>query len=100
MTAAKLNDHGSSTIDAEFCRQVGINPLEYVEIWNKTSGARISTHVLYGDAGSRCCILNGAAARTCQPSDEVIIASSVFAEIDDIIERKSRVLVFGRSSSR
>ncbi|WXL40288.1 aspartate 1-decarboxylase [Sinorhizobium meliloti] len=59
------------------------------------SGARISTCVLYGDAGSRCCILNGAAARTCQPGDEVIVASSFFGEIDDIIERKPRVLVFG-----
>ena len=48
------------------------DPLEFVEIWNKMSGARISTYVLYGPAGSRCCILNGAAARTCQVGDEVI----------------------------
>lgn len=95
VTAAELNYHGSITIDADFCREVGIKPLEYVEIWNKTSGARITTYVLYGDGGSRCCILNGAAARTCQPGDEVIIASSVFGKIDDIIARKPRVLVFG-----
>ncbi|MQW87870.1 aspartate 1-decarboxylase [Sinorhizobium saheli] len=95
VTDAKLDYHGSITIDADFCREVGIKPLEYVEIWNKMSGARISTYVLYGDAGSRCCILNGAAARTCQPGDEVIVASSFFGEIDDIIERQPRVLVFG-----
>ncbi|AGS25204.1 aspartate 1-decarboxylase [Rhizobium etli] len=59
------------------------------------SGARISTYVLYGEAGSRCCILNGAAARTCQQGDEIIIASSMFCEIDDIIDHKPRVLVFG-----
>lgn len=61
VTDAKLNYHGSITIDADFCRAVGLKPLEYVDIWNKMSGARISTYVLYGDAGSRCCILNGAA---------------------------------------
>ncbi|WP_264223897.1 aspartate 1-decarboxylase, partial [Pararhizobium sp. YC-54] len=72
-----------------------LKPLEYVDIWNKMSGARISTYVLYGDAGSRCCILNGAAARTCQQGDEIIIASSTFCEIDDIISLKPRVLVFG-----
>nr|WP_245278377.1 aspartate 1-decarboxylase [Ensifer aridi] len=95
MRLTKLNYHSSITIDADFCRDVGIKPLEYVEIWNKMSGARISTCVLYGDAGSRCCILNGVAARTCQPGDEVIVASSFFGEIDDIIERQPRVLAFG-----
>ena len=59
------------------------------------SGARISTYVLYGDTGSKCCILNGAAARTCQQGDEVIIASSVYCEVDEIIKLRPRVLVFG-----
>ncbi|TRB03284.1 aspartate 1-decarboxylase [Agrobacterium tumefaciens] len=98
VTDAKLNYHGSITIDADFCREVGLKPLEYVEIWNKMSGARISTYVLYGDPGSRCCILNGAAARTCQQGDEIIIASSVFCEVDDIIKLKPRVLVFGEKN--
>ncbi|MBX5132407.1 aspartate 1-decarboxylase [Rhizobium lentis] len=95
VTDAKLDYHGSITIDADFCRAVGLKPLEYVDIWNKMSGARISTYVLYGDAGSKCCILNGAAARTCQQNDEIIIASSIFCEVDDIISLKPRVLVFG-----
>ncbi|MER8727676.1 aspartate 1-decarboxylase [Mesorhizobium sp. M1027] len=34
-----------------------------METWRKTSGARISTYVILGERGSRCCILNGAAAR-------------------------------------
>ncbi|WP_085025922.1 aspartate 1-decarboxylase [Ensifer aridi] len=95
VTGSKLNYHGSITIDADFCREVGLKPLEYVEIWNKMSGARISTYVLYGKGGSRCCILNGAAARTCQEGDEIIIASSIYGEVDDIIALKPRVLVFG-----
>ncbi|UXN57726.1 aspartate 1-decarboxylase [Phyllobacterium zundukense] len=95
VTDAKLNYHGSITIDADFFRAVDLKPLEYVDIWNKMSGARISTYVLYGEAGSKCCILNGAAARTCQKDDEIIIASSVFCEVDDIISLKPRVLVFG-----
>lgn len=95
VTASKLNYHGSITIDSDFCHAVGLKPLEYVEIWNKMSGARISTYVLYGDPGSKCCILNGAAARSCQEGDEIIIASSVFGKIEDIIERKPKVLVFG-----
>ena len=95
VTGAKLNYHGSITIDADLCREVGMKPLEFVEIWNKMSGTRISTYVLYGEPGSRCCILNGAAARTCQEGDEVIVAASALCEIDEIIRRKPRVLIFG-----
>ncbi|MGU3359187.1 aspartate 1-decarboxylase [Methylobacterium sp. M6A4_1b] len=99
VTGADLNYHGSITLDAEFCREVGLDPLEFVEIWNKMSGARISTYVLYGEAGSRCCILNGAAARTCQVGDEVIIASATYGSIDDVIARKPRVLIFGEGNT-
>lgn len=49
VTGAKLNYHGSVTIDADLCREVGLKPLEFVEIWNKMSGQRLSTYVLYGE---------------------------------------------------
>ncbi|MCJ2008131.1 aspartate 1-decarboxylase [Methylobacterium sp. E-041] len=95
VTGADLNYHGSITLDADLCREAGLDPLEFVEIWNKMSGARISTYVLYGPAGSRCCVLNGAAARTCQVGDEVIIASASYGGVDDVIAHKPRVLIFG-----
>lgn len=94
VTGADLNYHGSITIDAELCREAGLEPLEFVEIWNKNSGARIATYVLYGEAGSGCCILNGAAARTCQVGDEVIIASSEWGSFDDIASLNPKVLTF------
>ena len=62
VTGADLNYHGSITLDPDHCEQAGILPLEFVEIWNKSSGARISTYVILGERGSRCCVLNGAAA--------------------------------------
>ncbi|MBB3973094.1 aspartate 1-decarboxylase [Hansschlegelia beijingensis] len=94
VTGADLNYHGSITLDPEICRRAGLDPLEFVEIWNKNSGARISTYVLYGVAGSRCCILNGAAARTCQIGDEVIIASATYGAVDDVIAAQPTVLTF------
>lgn len=78
VTASELDYHGSITLDPEQCRLAGILPLEFVEIWNKNSGHRLSTYVIYGTPGSRCCILNGAAARTCQPGDALIICASEF----------------------
>src|SRR4051812_27382435 len=94
VTGADLNYFGSITLDPEHCTEAGISPLEFVEIWNKHSGARLSTYVIYGEPGSRCCILNGAAARTCQVGDEVIIAASDYINPKDLPTVRPRVLTF------
>ena len=95
VTSADLNYHGSITLDPEQCEQAGIFPMEFVEIWNKNSGARISTYVIFGQPGSRCCILNGAAARTCQVGDELIIAAADYLPGPEALYGlKPRILTF------
>jgi aspartate 1-decarboxylase len=99
VTGADLNYFGSITLDPEHCTEAGISPLEFVEIWNKHSGARLSTYVIYGEPGSRCCILNGAAARTCQVGDEIIIATSSFVQLHDLYTLEPRVLILRPDNS-
>lgn len=94
VTGADLNYHGSISLDPLVCKRAGIVPTEFVEIWNKNSGARISTYVIYGEAGSGCCVLNGAAARTCQKGDEVIIAAADYVDVRDLAGRRQTVLTF------
>jgi len=94
VTGADLHYHGSITLDPEHGALAGLYPCEFVEIWNKNSGARITTYVIYGEPGSRCCILNGAAARTCQVGDEIIIAASADVKPAELYELKPRVLTF------
>lgn len=94
VTGANLNYHGSITLDPQHCEEAGILPLEFVDIWNKNSGARISTYVIFGERGSRCCILNGAAARTCQPGDKIIVCSSDFVEVNELVSLRPCVLTF------
>ncbi|GGY18513.1 aspartate 1-decarboxylase [Paludibacterium paludis] len=94
ITGAELDYHGSITLDPEQCEKAGIFPMEFVEIWNKDSGARISTYVIYGEPGSRCCILNGAAARTCQKGDRVIICASDYVRPDELYAMQPVVLTF------
>ncbi|MGH8143311.1 MAG: aspartate 1-decarboxylase [Steroidobacteraceae bacterium] len=93
VTDADIDYQGSVTLDPEHCEAVGIVPLEFVEVWNKNSGARISTYVIWGERGSRCCILNGAAARTCQPGDPVIIAASAQALPSEIESVRARIAI-------
>ncbi len=94
VTGADLNYHGSITLDPEHCAKAEIYPMEFVDIWNKNSGARLSTYVIFGQAGSRCCVLNGAAARTCQVGDEVIIAASALIQPAELCQYRPRVLTF------
>lgn len=95
VTASDLNYHGSITLDPEQCALAGIHPLEFVEIWNKNSGQRLSTYVIYGEPGSRCCVLNGAAARTCQKGDELIICAAEYvADARELASRSPVVLCF------
>ena len=42
VTDANIDYHGSVTLDPEHCEQAGILPMEFVEIWNKNSGAHIN----------------------------------------------------------
>ncbi|CAI2935186.1 aspartate 1-decarboxylase [Aminobacter niigataensis] len=98
VTEANLNYHGSITLDPDHCEEAGILPMEFVEIWNKSSGARISTYVILGERGSRCCILNGAAARTCQAGDQIIICNSVYVTEREITTLKPRVLTFDKDN--
>ncbi|PDT80524.1 aspartate 1-decarboxylase [Sinorhizobium sp. BJ1] len=99
VTEANLNYHGSITLDPDHCEEAGILPMEFVEIWNKNSGARISTYVIFGERGSRCCVLNGAAARTCQPGDQVIICNSVYLDESRITSLKPKVLTFDENNN-
>ncbi|MDR0881662.1 MAG: aspartate 1-decarboxylase [Candidatus Adiutrix sp.] len=95
VTGADLDYHGSISLDPEICRLAGLYPLEFVYIWNKNNGQRLSTYIIPGVPGSRCCILNGAAARCCQKGDEVIIcAVDYLLNPDDLTAHSPRVLIF------
>jgi aspartate 1-decarboxylase len=94
VTGADLHYEGSIALDPDHNEAAGILPYEFVEIWNKTTGARISTYVIPGERGSRCCVLNGAAARTCQVGDELIIAAKASVSADELCDFVSRVVTF------
>lgn len=99
VTDANLDYHGSITLDPDHCEAAGILPLEFVEIWNKHSGARLSTYVILGERGSRCCVVNGAAARTCQRGDELIICSSLYLDENCIASLSPSVVVLDEANN-
>ncbi len=81
VTQADLHYNGSVTIDIDLLEAADIVEHERVDIYNITSGTRLSTYAIPGERGSGEICINGAAAHLMKPQDLVIIAS--YAEFDE-----------------
>ncbi len=75
VTEANLAYNGSVTIDQELMEAADIVEYEQVQIYNITSGTRLTTYAIVGEPGSGVICINGAAAHLVNPQDLVIIAS-------------------------
>jgi len=75
VTEANLAYNGSVTIDQELMEAADIVEYEQVQIYNITSGNRLTTYAITGEPGSGVICINGAAAHLVKPQDLVIIAS-------------------------
>lgn len=73
VTEAKQNYVGSITIDSQLLDQVGIVPLEEVEVVNINNGQRWSTYVLPGKPGEGQICPNGGGALLCEKGDILVI---------------------------
>ena len=92
VTCANLNYQGSISIDEELCKLANIMQWERVDIYNVTTGARLSTYVIFGNKGE--ITLNGAAARQVQPGDKIIIAAyAMFDQPEAQMHKPTVILV-------
>ena len=73
VTEANLAYVGSITIDSDLLEAVGLWPGEKVLVVSNTTGARLETYTIAGDAGSGDICVNGAAAHQIGEGEEVII---------------------------
>ncbi len=93
VTEANLHYEGSITIDKELLDEAGILPYEKVQVVNITNGARLETYTIPGDAGSRVCCLNGAAARKTQVGDRIIVISYAEMTPEEAEDFKPKVVI-------
>ncbi|HNZ02535.1 MAG TPA: aspartate 1-decarboxylase [Myxococcota bacterium] len=84
VTDADVDYVGSITIDRDLLDAAGVKPLEEVEVWNVTNGARFSTYCIPGERGSGTVQINGAAAHLAQAGDKVIIAAWIQIDSTDL----------------
>lgn len=75
VTESDVDYVGSITLDRDLLDAAGLMPLEEVDIWDVTNGARFSTYCLPGPRGSGQVCINGAAAHLAHVGDKVIVAA-------------------------
>ena len=73
VTEAHLDYVGSITIDQDLIDATGLWPNEKVLIVSNTTGVRLETYVIPGEAGSGIIGINGAAAHLVAAGEKVII---------------------------
>jgi len=73
VTEADVDYIGSITIDRDLVDRVGLWEGERVLIASLTSGQRLETYVMNGEAGSGVICLNGAAAHRIKVGEQIII---------------------------
>ena len=74
VTETNVDYEGSLTLDAALMSAAGMLPYERIDVYNVDSGARFSTYLIPGAAGSGSVCVNGAAARLAEPGQRIIIA--------------------------
>lgn len=90
VTQADLSYVGSVTIDSSLMEKVDLWPGQKVLIVSNTSGARLETYVIAGEANSGTICINGAAAHLIKKGEEVIIIG--FQLSDKLIQAKCILL--------
>ena len=73
VTQADLHYVGSITVDAHLLAVADLLPGQQVDVVDVTNGARLTTYVIAGEAGSGQICINGAAAHLVHPGDVVIL---------------------------
>lgn len=93
VTQTDLEYVGSLTLDRHLMEATDLRPFEKVDVYNCTNGARLSTYVIEGEAGSGVVCLNGAAAHHARPGDKVIICSYASVEEQELDRHEPRVVI-------
>jgi aspartate 1-decarboxylase len=95
VTHACLDYEGSCGIDRDLLQISGMQPNQYIEIYNVTNGERFNTYIIEAPSGSGEISLNGAAARKAQVGDILIICTYAGYDDGELRNHKPVVVLIG-----
>ncbi len=93
VTGTDINYQGSITLDQNLLEASDIVPGEQVHVLNLNNGERIVTYTIVAPRGSGTVLLNGPAARTAVPGDQVIIITYCSMDEKEIASHKPNIVL-------
>lgn len=81
VTEANLAYVGSITIDEDLIRAAGFWEGQKVLVVSNTSGNRLETYIIRGEAGTGIICMNGAAAHLIKKGEQIIIMGFEISEV-------------------
>lgn len=84
VTETNQDYEGSLTLDESLMEAAGMAPYEQVHVYNISNGERFITYLIKGQKETGVVGVNGAAAHKAKAGDELIIASYVVLEEENI----------------
>jgi len=96
VTDADLNYEGSVSIDPKLMEAANIYEFEKVDVYNISTGSRLSTYVITGSKGE--ITLNGAAARLVQKGDLIIIAAYGLYKKEEVKAHKPKIILVDQNN--
>ncbi len=98
VTETNVNYEGSLTLDSGLMEAAGMLPYERIDVYNADSGARFSTYLIPGPAGSGVVCVNGAAAHLARAGTRIIIAAYATLSEEEIATHRPLVVLVDRAN--
>ena len=92
LMATELHYEGSIVLDRLLLEAADIVPGEQVHVLNINNGARVITYAIAARAGSGIVSLQGAAARTGQVGDKLIMLTYALVAANEMADLRSRTV--------
>ena len=93
VTETNVNYEGSLTLDSGLMETAGMLPYERIDVYNADSGARFSTYLIPGPAGSGVVCVNGAASHLARPGERIIVATYAAFSPEEIASHHPTVVL-------
>ncbi len=98
VTETDIEYEGSLTLDEDLLRAADMKPYEQVHVYNISNGERFSTYLIKGPQDSGVVGVNGAAVHKAKKGDQLIVASYVSLDEEEIDFFMPKVIIVGEDN--
>jgi aspartate 1-decarboxylase len=93
VTETNVEYEGSLALDEELMQAADLRTFEKVDVYNVSNGERFSTYLIKGEMGSKKVGVYGAAAHKARTGDQLIVASYVVLDEEEVDFFMPRILI-------